>query len=112
MTASTYTAPALVARLGFHWHRVDANNIWLFHARNPLELSHANSEDGPIERKILSAITQTGSVLQRVIRAVEWQETAPVGNGRCNYSPVSCVFARGFKFAGFGLARPNWEPGK
>ena len=79
-----------------HWHRVDADEIWLFHAGDPLRLSIDGTERllGPDQPQV-------------VVRANAWQAAEPTGE----YTLVSCVDVPGFDFAGFELAPPGWEPG-
>ena len=78
-----------------HWHKVDADELWLWHAGAPLQLSIGAAtvmldEDGP----------------QALVPAQEWQ-AAHAADG---WALVSCVVVPGFDFAGFTLAPPGWEP--
>src|SRR5262249_31126241 len=43
-----------------HWHRVDAVEIWHFHAGAPLALKIAASERGPVEHITLGADLAAG----------------------------------------------------
>ena len=38
-----------------HWHKVDAAEIWLFHSGDPLRLSLAESEAGPVRSVVLGS---------------------------------------------------------
>ncbi len=76
------------------WHRVDAAEIWLFHAGAPLELDIA--EASAIRTLKLGA----GLSLQSVVPAFAWQAARSTGK----WSLVSCVVAPAFDFAGFELA--------
>lgn len=87
-----------------HWHRVDADEIWLFHEGAGLELQIA---DGDTVRSIvLGTDLASGQVPQAVVPASAWQSARPIGD----HALVSCVVAPGFEFAGFELAPAGWEP--
>ena len=82
-----------------HWHRVDAAELWLWHAGSPL-LLHSD-EDGRSTTRRLGPDAPQG-----LIPAHGWQAAeAPDG-----WALVSCVVAPGFDFAGFELAPPGWLP--
>ncbi len=82
-----------------HWHRVDAAELWLWHAGSPL-LLHSD-EDGRSTTRRLGPDAPQG-----LIPAHGWQAAeAPDG-----WALVSCVVAPGFDFAGFELAPPCWSP--
>ncbi|MDO7842620.1 cupin domain-containing protein [Sphingomonas immobilis] len=82
-----------------HWHRVDAVELWLWHAGSPLTL--LIHEVGETREIVLSADTPQG-----LVPAHAWQSTeAPAGWGL-----VSCVVTPGFTFDGFELAPPGWSP--
>jgi predicted cupin superfamily sugar epimerase len=94
-----------------HWHKVDAAEIWLFHAGDPLGLSLAESEAGPVRRVVLGRDPLIGHEVQHVIAPHEWQAAEPLPGGRHGYSLVSCIVTPGFEFSGFTLAPEGWEPG-
>ncbi len=93
-----------------HWHRVDATEIWLWHAGDPLELATAADDRGPVETVALGGDIIAGQQVQHVIPPHHWQAARPLA-GEAGYVLVSCVVAPGFDFAGFELAAPGWEPG-
>jgi predicted cupin superfamily sugar epimerase len=76
------------------WHRVDAAEIWLWHAGWPLALDIA--EGTTVRRLLLGA----GLNFQGVVPACAWQAARSTGS----WSLVSCVVAPAFEFAGFELA--------
>lgn len=84
-----------------HWHRVDAAELWLFHAGSPLRLS---TPAGDVR---LGADVLAGDLPQFLVPAGEWQ-AAEADRG---WALVSCVVAPGFDFAGFTLAPQDWSPG-
>jgi predicted cupin superfamily sugar epimerase len=94
-----------------HWHKVDAAEIWLFHAGDPLGLSLAASDAGPVRRVVLGPDPLAGNAVQQVVAPGEWQAAEPLPGGHHGYSLVSCVVAPAFEFAGFTLAPKGWEPG-
>lgn len=93
-----------------HWHRVDAAEIWLWHAGDPLELRLAPGDDSPVGNVTLGPDMAAGQLLQHVVAPGEWQGAMPAGSEH-GYVLVSCVVAPGFDFAGFTLADPDWTPG-
>ncbi len=87
------------------WHRVDAAEIWAFHAGSPLEL--AISVDGrAVERHRLGVDVANGSRPQVVVPAGAWQSARSLGP----WTLVGCVVSPAFRFEGFELAPPGWEP--
>jgi len=94
-----------------HWHRVDAAEIWLWHAGDPLLLSLATDDEGPVREMQLGPDVLDGDVPQYVIAPGEWQAAAPLP-GQNGYTLVSCVVAPAFQFEGFELAPEGWRPGK
>lgn len=94
-----------------HWHRVDAAELWLWQAGDPIELRLAAGDAGPVRSVILGSDVGAGQHLQGLVAPQEWQAARGHGEARHGYSLVSCVVVPGFDFAGFTLARPGWEPG-
>lgn len=89
-----------------HWHRVDADEIWLHHAGAPLVLSTAVDADPPIDH-LLGTDLDAGERPQIRVPAGAWQAATTTGE----WTLVSCVVAPGFEFDGFELAAPDWAPG-
>lgn len=89
-----------------HWHRVDATEVWHFYAGAPLELSI--SPDGKwTEMLVLGANVIGGELPQIVVPKGHWQSAEPVGD----FTLVGCTVAPGFRFEGFEMAPPGWQPG-
>ena len=82
-----------------HWHRVDATEIWLWHAGAPLALSIEKT------RVTLGPDLAAGERPQAVVPAHAWQAAEGLGA----WTLVSCVVAPGFEFAGFELAAPDFR---
>ena len=90
-----------------HWHRVDADELWIFQAGSALELLTAVDDAGPAECCRLGPALLDGDEAQRLVPTGHWQ-AARAGAGWCL---VSCVVVPGFRFEGFEMAPPGWEPG-
>lgn len=90
-----------------HWHRVDATELWLFHAGSALSLRTAPGDSGPVGETRLGGDVLAGEQPQLRIAPGEWQ-SAEAGEG---WALVSCIVSPGFDFAGFDLAPPGWAPG-
>lgn len=87
-----------------HWHRVDADEIWLFHAGQPLTLHLAETARGPVHSHRLGPDVLGGDQPQVVVPAGWWQMALP-GAG---WGLVSCTVSPGFRFDGFDLAPPGF----
>jgi predicted cupin superfamily sugar epimerase len=87
-----------------HWHRVDADEIWLWHAGAPLVL--ARGVDTATEMT-LGPDVLGDQVVQAVVPAGWWQAARSTGE----WTLVSCTVSPGFRFEGFELAPPGWELG-
>ena len=86
-----------------HWHRVDADEIWLFHAGAPLVLSLAESnvaDDLTLGPEVLA-----GQAAQIVVPKGWWQAARSTGA----WTLVSCTVSPGFRFEGFDLAPPGFD---
>mgnify|MGYP001809869829 FL=1 len=89
------------------WHRVDATEMWLWHAGAPLVLTV--SEDGSLaatKALRLGPDFRAGERPQAIVPAGAWQTAESLGA----WTLVSCVVAPGFEFSGFELAPPDWRP--
>ena len=89
-----------------HWHRVDADEIWCWHAGAPLALGTAPGSGGGAVWQQLGGDVLGGNAVQAIVAAGDWQ-AARAGQG---WALVSCVVAPGFDFAGFVLGPPGWSP--
>lgn len=88
-----------------HWHRVDADEVWFWHAGAPLLLSMAATEAGPARRLRLGPDVLSGEVVQAIVPADHWQSARSTGG----FSLLSCVVSPGFSFDGFTLAPPGFD---
>ena len=89
-----------------HWHRVDAVEIWHYHAGDALDLKIADAGGEQIIR--LGAHLAAGEQPQAVVPAHAWQAAASTGD----WTLVSCTVAPGFDFTTFELAPPGWSSPK
>ncbi len=87
-----------------HWHRIDAVEIWHYHAGAPLELRIADDR-GPRVLQ-LGADLAAGELPQGIVPPHAWQAAATTGD----WTLVGCTVAPGFDFATFELAPPGWAP--
>ncbi len=92
-----------------HWHQVDAAEIWLWHAGNPLKLELSTPGSGDVRTVLLGPDVGTNHMAQHVIAPGEWQAARPL-DGDHDFVLVSCVVSPGFQFSGFTLAPPGWKP--
>ncbi|MBY0304589.1 MAG: cupin domain-containing protein [Sphingomonas sp.] len=83
-----------------HWHRVDATELWLWHAGHPLLLKIDT------ETHVLGGAPLDGQLPQAIVPAHAWQAAETVDG----WALVSCVVTPAFDFAGFELAEPGWSP--
>jgi len=90
-----------------HWHRIDAVEIWHWHAGASLLLEIAENDAGPIARVTLGNDLSARERPQAVVPASAWQ----AAQSRGDWTLVSCTVAPGFAFTGFELAPRGWNPG-
>ncbi len=87
-----------------HWHRVDATEIWLYHAGAPLVLSISARDEGPASDHLLTPDLTKGAP-QCIVPKDHWQAARSTGD----YTLVSCTVSPGFEFAGFELAPSGFD---
>ncbi len=91
-----------------HWHRVDAAELWLWHAGSPLDLGIAARDEAAPRSLRLGPDIFAGDSPQGIVPAHHWQ----AAHARTGWALVSCIVSPGFDFAGFTLAPPGWAPGR
>jgi len=85
-----------------HWHRVDADEIWIWNAGAPLMLSLGET----VARDIRMGPDVLGEdQAQAVVPAGHWQAARSLGA----WSLVTCTVSPGFRFEGFELADPDFD---
>lgn len=90
-----------------HWHKVDAAEIWLWHAGSPITLSTSPGDSGPIASVSLGGDIRAGDTPQHIIPRDHWQSA----QAKDGWALVSCIVSPGFEFDGFELAPTGWKPG-
>lgn len=88
-----------------HWHRVDADEIWHFHAGAPLVLRVAATAEGPASDHRLGPDLSAGDQPQIIVPAGHWQAAESLGA----FTLVGCTVSPGFRFEGFELAPPGFD---
>ncbi|WP_102225070.1 cupin domain-containing protein [Acidimangrovimonas sediminis] len=88
-----------------HWHRVDATEIWHFHAGAPLILSTAATAEGPATDLTLGTDLAAGQMPQGIVPTQHWQAARTTGD----WTLVGCTVSPGFRFEGFELAPPGFD---
>ncbi len=89
------------------WHRVDATEIWHYHAGAPLVITtSADGHDAQARR--LGPAIEAGQHPQVVVPPGHWQTAASLGA----WTLVGCTVAPGFAFESFELAPPGSRPGR
>ncbi|WP_419727793.1 cupin domain-containing protein [Lichenicola sp.] len=87
------------------WHRVDADELWIWQAGAHLVLT--TSADGhDAEARHLGPDLGMRQSLQLLVPRGHWQSAVSLGR----WTLVSCVVAPAFRFEGFELAPPDWRP--
>jgi uncharacterized protein len=89
-----------------HWHRVDAVEVWHWHAGAPLRLEIYSEHSGKIESLTLGCDLAAGERPQGVVPAHAWQAALTLGD----WTLVGCTVAPGFDFKTFELAPKDWSP--
>ncbi|WP_376100021.1 cupin domain-containing protein [Roseomonas sp. CCTCC AB2023176] len=87
-----------------HWHRVDAAEAWHWHAGAPLRLRIADGSTVTDHR--LGPDLGAGETLFGLVPTGAWQAAESLGA----WTLVACTVSPAFRFEGFKLAPPGWEP--
>ena len=88
-----------------HWHRIDAAEIWHWHAGAALALKIV--ESGGVATVRLGTDFAAGERPQAVVPAGAWQAAESLGA----WTLVGCTVAPGFEFSRFEVAPRDWTPG-
>jgi predicted cupin superfamily sugar epimerase len=87
-----------------HWHRIDAVEMWHYHAGAPLKLEIVDGVKEEIVR--LGPDVHADEVPQATVPARAWQAAESLGD----WTLCGCTVAPGFDFANFELAAKDWTP--
>ena len=88
------------------WHRVDADEHWLWHAGGALAVTLAPPYGKGAKPYTLGPDLRARQRPQVTVPAHHWQTAESLGA----WTLVSCVVAPGFEFSGFELAPEDWRP--
>lgn len=90
------------------WHRLDADEVWQWSAGDDLELRIWTEGDAAVAVHCLGGnlADAAGTVVQAIVPAGAWQTARTLGA----WTLVGCIVAPAFRFDGFELAPPDWEP--
>ncbi|MGB6241464.1 MAG: cupin domain-containing protein [Castellaniella sp.] len=84
------------------WHRIDADEIWCFHAGGLLDLHVLLPDGGLLTHRLGDPVRYPGAVYQAVVPAGCWFAAQLVDAD--DFVLAGCLVAPGFEFAGFELA--------
>jgi predicted cupin superfamily sugar epimerase len=87
------------------WHRVDAAEVWHWHAGAPLALSIAPPQ-GEAREIRLGVDLAAGERPQGVVPTGYWQSAVSLGD----WTLVGCTVAPGFLFEKFEMAEEGFSP--
>ncbi|MEL7164416.1 MAG: cupin domain-containing protein [Pseudomonadota bacterium] len=87
-----------------HWHKVDATEIWLYHAGAPLILAMSAGDNPPAKEHLLTPDLTKGEP-QLIVPMGHWQSARSTGD----WTLVSCTVSPGFQFDGFTLAPSGFD---
>ncbi|MEL8054780.1 MAG: cupin domain-containing protein [Pseudomonadota bacterium] len=88
------------------WHRVDADEHWLWHAGAALSLTLSPPDGKGAKMHRLGPDLRAKQAPQVTVPANYWQTAESVGA----WTLVSCIVAPGFEFTGFEMAPDDWRP--
>ena len=88
------------------WHRIDAVEIWHWHAGAPLSLTLSPPDGVGLTTHTVGPDLRAGCRPQVVVPTGWWQTAVSLGA----WTLVGCTVAPGFDFAGFELAPADWRP--
>lgn len=88
------------------WHRVDAAEVWHWHAGAALRL-RLSHEGKVIDEHVLGPDLKGAQRPQVIVPRHSWQTAKSLGD----WTLVGCTVAPGFQFSGFEMAKKDWEPG-
>ena len=104
--ASTAIYYLLEAEQMSAWHRVDAVEVWHYHAGAPLSLTLSPPDGLGATAHVLGPDLRAGCRPQVIVPTQWWQTSVSLGA----WTLVGCTVAPGFRFEGFEMAPPDWRP--
>jgi predicted cupin superfamily sugar epimerase len=88
------------------WHRVELDEIWLYHAGAPAA-QILLFPDGHWEERTLGTDIADGQIPQSLIPAGVWQAAIPLAGRECPWSLFSAVVVPGFEFSDYRNGDPE-----
>lgn len=88
------------------WHRVDADEVWLWQAGGPLALTVSPPSGKGATYTQIGPELRAGQSLQGIVPAHHWQTAETLGA----WTLVSCAVGPAFQFESFELASKGWRP--
>ncbi len=88
------------------WHKTDGDELWLWHAGSPLQLSMSATDNGPVTTLNLGANIFGEEHPQLLVLADHWQSAEVDGP----WALVSCVVSPEFTFDTYVMADEGWSP--
>lgn len=88
------------------WHKVDADEIWFWHAGSDLELSIVDPSTGGQTVLRIGTSGERHAQPHGAVPPGWWQSARTLGD----WTLVSCVVAPGFEWSKFTLAPTEWSP--
>lgn len=85
-----------------HWHRIDVDEIWHWHAGAKLELAHGIDV---AETIVMGPDVLAGDAVQVVVPRGHWTAARSAGA----YTLVSCTVSPGFRMEKFEVAVPDFK---
>lgn len=85
------------------WHRIASDELWHFHAGDPLLVHVLEDEGRVVTHRLGNALQLADGVFQAVVPKGRWFAAEPARPG--GFSFVGCTVAPGFEFSEFELAR-------
>ena len=85
-----------------HFHRLQSDEIWYYHAGGPTQV-YIIYPDGNLSTLIIGPELSAGQHLQVVMPANTWFAATPLAGA--DFTLVGCMVAPGFDFADFELAQ-------
>ena len=84
------------------WHRIDADEHYLWHAGSPLEISTTHDDEAPVSKVIIGP----DAYLRFIVPEDIWQSARTLGA----WSLVSATVLPEFRFEGFEMVNDGWSP--
>ncbi|MBG80452.1 MAG: cupin [Phycisphaerae bacterium] len=85
------------------WHRVDAEELWIYQAGAELDIRIAAEDEACHAYRLGLSHDASAQIL---VPANHWQDACSRGD----WTLVACVVTPGFQFEGFEMAEEGWEP--